>query len=319
MISRKDFWKLLKSLEELDNPTSLASFADAHAVAPTIVRQVVGFLQKLNHPLQIDSRHPGQDILIPPANTAGIQIEMSLSEWLALQMMFPVIGTQESTPYYALVADKLEDTEVHYPEYDLYRLLEEEEVREGILGRLGEQAVELVKKIEESLHRGLVLDLIYHKNRTCSIYPHKLVYLEGELNLIGEDVVDRCLVALPVVDVHNVRFDVTKNYRVNFSSLEVDDFILAMRVVSGNEDRLVLKLKANSDVDLNPPYHFLGNPYITTNSQGDVIWAASVEVCDDFYAWLHGLGDRVEILDPPHVADGYKSWLTQDAGIKKAS
>lgn len=318
LLPRKDFWKLLKSLETLDNPTSLASFATAHDVEPILVRHVASVLQKLNHPLVIDDHH-GQEILIPAPNAPGIQFEMSLCEWLALQAMFPVIGTQEDRPHYNLVADKLESIEAHYPEYDMYRLLEEEEAREGILGRLGDKAVEMVKKIEDGLSRGLVIELHWKKDKVTSIYPHKLVYLEGELSLVGEDANDRCLIAFPVNDIESTRFDVTKNYQANFSPLEIDDFILAMRVVSGNEERLVLKLKTANDVDLNPPYHFLGNPYITTNSEGDVIWAASIEVCDDFYAWLHGLGERVQIMDPPQVAKGYKEWLETDTQFKKAS
>lgn len=318
LLPRREFWKLLKSLELLDNPTSLQSFADVHEVEPKLVRDVITVLQKLNHPIQIEAKH-GHEIVIPPSHTPGIQIEMSLCEWLALQTMFPVIGSQESRPHYNLVADKLEEVEAHYPEYDMYRLLEEEEAKEGILGRLGEKAIEMVKKIEDGLNRGLVVQIDYLPKKHCSIYPHKLVYLEGELCLVGEDVIDRCLVALPVSEVQALRFDVTKNYKANFSPLEVDDFILAMRVVSGSEERLVLKLKTSSDVDLNPPYHFLGNPYITTNAEGDVIWAASIEVCDDFYAWLHSLGERVEIMDPPHVAEGYHSWLTSESELKKAS
>lgn len=318
LLPRKEFWKLLKSLEILNNPTSLTSFANAHEVEPSLVHSIVAIMQKLNHPLMLEDHH-GQYILVPPKHTPGIQIEMSLCEWLAMQTMFPVIGTQEGRPHYNLVADKLEDVEAHYPEYDMYRLLEEEEAREGILGRLGEKALEMVKKMEDALARGLIIQLHWDKNKFCSIYAHKLVYLEGELCLVGEDAGDRCLVSFSVAQVESISFDVTKNYRPNFSPLEVDDFVLAMRVVSGNEERLVLKLKASSDVDLNPPYHFLGNPYITTNSEGDVIWAASVEVCDDFYAWLHGLGDRVQIMDPQHVALGYQEWLSRHSEMKKAS
>ncbi|PIP88741.1 MAG: hypothetical protein COW01_08315 [Bdellovibrionales bacterium CG12_big_fil_rev_8_21_14_0_65_38_15] len=318
LLPRKEFWNLLKSLESLENPTSLSSFANAHEVKPHLVCEVVSVLQKLNYPLVIDDHH-GQDILVPPSHSPGIHFEMSLCEWLALQAMFPVIGKEESKPHYALVADKLEDLEAHYPEYDMYKLLEEEEAKEGILGRLGEQAVEMVKKIEDGLSRGLVVQVHWGQSRVTSVYPHKLVYLEGELSLVGEDAGDRCLVSFSVNDINSIRFDVTKNYQPNFSPIEVDDFILALRVVSGNEERLVLKLKTANDVDLNPPYHFLANPYITTNSEGDVIWAASVEVCDDFYAWLHDLGDRVQIMDPTHVATGYSEWLHRSSEIKKAS
>ncbi len=318
LLPRKEFWKLLKSLELLENPTSLSSFAIAHDVQESLVSQVVSVLQKLNYPLVIDDHH-GQDIIVPPSQAPGIHFEMSLCEWLALQAMFPVIGNEEAKPHYALVADKLEDLEAHYPEYDMYRLLEEEDAKEGILGRLGEKAIEMVNKIEDGLSRGLIVQLHWGQSKVTSVYPHKLVYLEGELCLVGEDASDRCLVSFPVNDVSSIRFDVTKNYQANFSPIEVDDFILALRVVSGNEERLVLKLKTASDVDLNPPYHFLANPYITTNSEGDVIWAASVEVCDDFYAWLHGLGDRVKIMDPHHVAEGYGEWLVHQTEHKKAS
>mgnify|MGYP003672906899 CR=1 FL=1 len=318
LLPQKDFWKILKSLESLDNPTSLSSFADAHEVKSSMVTKVVSVLQKLNYPMVIDDHH-GQDIIVPPSQTPGIHFEMTLCEWLALQAMFPVIGKEEGKPHYGLVADKLEDVEAHYPEYDMYRLLEEEDAKEGILGRLGDKAIEMVSKIEDGLSRGLIVELHWGDSKVTSVYPHKLVYLEGELSIVGEDSSDRCLVSFPVNDLSAIRFDVTKNYQPNFSPIEVDDFVLALRVVSGNEERLVLKLKTSNDVDLNPPYHFLANPYITTNAEGDVIWAASVEVCDDFYAWLHDLGDRVKIMDPQHVAEGYNDWLMQYSEMKKAS
>lgn len=318
LLTRQDFWKLLKSLEQLENPTSLKSFCEVNEVAEPMVREVVQILQKFNHALIIEGHHT-QEILVPPIHTTSVQLELSLCEWLALQATFPSISKDEKKPHYPYVAKKLEEVEGYYPEYDMYRLLEEEELREGILGRLGEKALEMVHKIEEGLTRGLVVQLQWNTHKTSSIFPHKVVYLEGELCLIGEDVYDRCLVSYPVEGVESIRYDMTKNYRPNFSTIEVDDFIMAMRVVSGSEERLVLKLKTYGDVDLNPPYHFLGNPYITTNSEGDVIWAASVEVCPDFYAWLHTLGDRVQIMDPPHVDAGYKEWLSSTQELKKAS
>lgn len=319
LLTHKDFWNLLKSLEQLENPTSLRSFCEAHAVKPEFVREVVLILQKFNHALVVEAHQAG-DMLVPPLHQTNVQLELSLCEWLALQASFPAISQHEHMAHYPYIARKLEDVESYYPEYDMYRALEEEEFKQGALGRLGESAVAFVRKLEEGIERGFVSILQWSTNKTSSVFPHKIVYLEGELCLIGEDVGDRCLVSYPIEGIEAVSLDMTKIYRPTYSALEVDDFILAMRVVSGSEERLVLKLKTYGDVDLNPPYHFLGNPYITTNAEGDVIWAASIEVCDDFYSWLHTLSGRVKIMDPPRVSEGYHDWVErQHQDFKKAS
>ena len=100
----------------------------------------------------------------------------------------------------------------------------------------------------------------------------------------------------------------------------VDDFINAIRAVAGSEERMVLKVKNAETVDLRPPYHFLGNPYMTSNMNGDLIWAASVEMSDDLLEWLYQIKDSVEILDPEHLKDRFEEYqLQRHAKIKKAA
>ena len=90
---------------------------------------------------------------------------------------------------------------------------------------------------------------------------------------------------------------------------ELNDFIQALRTVSGSEERLVLKMKDQNKQEFKTGYHFMADPYITTNMDGDVIWAASVELSDELYEWLYQLGDKVEILDPTSIRDGYANYL----------
>ena len=84
--------------------------------------------------------------------------------------------------------------------------------------------------------------------------------------------------------------------------------IVAIRAVSGREERLVLKINQEVPVDLNPSYQFLGHPYMTANADGDFIWAASVEVSSELYDWLISLGDSVEILDPQGLKSEFEKY-----------
>jgi hypothetical protein len=90
-------------------------------------------------------------------------------------------------------------------------------------------------------------------------------------------------------------------FNPNLSQFQVNDFINEIRAINGKQERLILKFHAQDGEDLLLKYHYLHNPYVTANAEGDLIWAATIEMCDEIYLWLYEMRDKVEVLDPGFV------------------
>ncbi len=182
---------------------------------------------------------------------------------------------------------------------------------------------EIINIIEQVIEDTKCLQVQTVDNNLIHIFSHRLLYLEGYLSLVGENCSDRCLIYLALNEIKDIKINATSKYLPNYSTIEVNDFLSAIRAVGGHEERLVLKIYANEEVDINPEYHFFGKPYATSNSSGDSIWGASIEVSDYIYEWLLSLKGKVEILDPESVKRGLLSYcerkLKRDEEFKKAS
>ena len=158
-----------------------------------------------------------------------------------------------------------------------------------------------VAAVERAMEEGRSL-VIGTGGRERILHPRMLIYLDGLLSVVGEDSGHRCLAALPLDEIPECRPG-DKAPKANFSRTEVEDFVYGMRLIEDSEERLVLKIADPSGVNLRPPHHFLGSPYMTSGSEGDLLWAASVEVNEELIDWLRGMGDSIEVLDPSHVRD----------------
>ena len=55
----------------------------------------------------------------------------------------------------------------------------------------------------------------------------------------------------------------------------------------------------------------MGTPYRTSNMNGDIIWAASVEISEPLMEWLYQVKNNVEILDPAFLKEKFKEYLLQ--------
>lgn len=140
--------------------------------------------------------------------------------------------------------------------------------------------------------------------KPLAIFPHLVVYLGGELLLLGEDTRDGRLISLTILDeIKEVRLLQKVPYKSNFSAKEVEDFITASRAMAGNEERLVLKIDPGGGVNLNPHFHFMGNPCIISSADGNYIWAASVELGTELLHWLAGMGNKIEVLEPQAIQE----------------
>ena len=158
----------------------------------------------------------------------------------------------------------------------------------------------LAKQIQNDIIQKNSIKLYFHHNKQCQIFPRRLVFLDGILSIIGEDIQCKALEFFPLSKISKIE-KVDIKFDPNLSQFQVNDFINDLRLVNGRQERLILKFHSQNGVDLIPNYHYLHNPYVTANPEGNMIWAATVEICDDVFLWLYQMRDRVEVLDPGMV------------------
>ena len=156
---------------------------------------------------------------------------------------------------------------------------------------------ELVEFIEEAISGGLCLKLNLANSKTFVINPHRVVFIDGVLSIVGEAARDNCLRSIEVDQVLSVS-EVEERKEKVFSPFEVEDFLSSIRAVEESEMRLVLKVYSQENFNSNLKNHHLGNQYMVTNAEGDYIWAASIEPSEEIFQWVYELGSDVEILDP---------------------
>ena len=243
-----------------------------------------------------------------------MKLELSFAHWIALQTYFPFLIQQSKTFYPHEIIDKLLECRKKHPQLDLFRMLDEgkhKKIPSDKMKKAEKKAV--ILSIKEGLEKrdGLLVTSIGGKK--SKIYPRELIYLDGDLSIVGEDISGRCLVYLPLRRIKEASCYDISDYQVNFSSKTVNDFIRAIHLVSGREERIILKIYADKDVNLSPPYHLLSNPFIVNNPDGDLIWAASVEVSTYLFNWPYTIKDDMEILNP----ESLKKELSRYCGQKR--
>lgn len=313
------FWKVLVSLEALERPTPLQQWLEELNCSHDKFLEACSFLENLSVKV-VTSDNEGRCYVHPIEKNDRLHFELTFSEWLALQAHYPKMSELEDLPFHNVWEKFANRAEQEYPEHSLARAQKEEGELNQALGHLRSRHKEFISTIESTLNDHSLIEVRLQDNKVFDLYTHKLVYLDGALSLVGEDCTDRCLVYFNIDEVVDLKKIGASDYRPNFASVEVHDFIFAIRAVSGNEERLVLKIINQDGVDLNPTYHFLGNPYITANVEGEMIWAASVEVSEGLYDWLYEMRGQVEILDPQELKEDFDKYVASLAPhLKKAS
>jgi hypothetical protein len=126
--------------------------------------------------------------------------------------------------------------------------------------------------------------------------------------MIAEDAGDHCLMVIPL-NMINSCDAISKNGSPRVTNFEIEEFIAAVRSMNEKETRLILKIYNPQAVNLFPDHHFLGKPCMVTNPEGDLIWAAYVEPCQDLFDWVYSLAHHVEILDPTNFKEQYFAYL----------
>jgi hypothetical protein len=165
--------------------------------------------------------------------------------------------------------------------------------------------------VEDAIFGGQMIHL-ESGGKKLQVLPCRLLHLGDELTIIGEEMMDRSLLAVPLREV--TKLVLTGQHKsLRAHTLEVEEFIHALRAMDDNEVRLVLKIKDPSRFTLLPDYHYLGKPVLVTNQDGDLIWAAYVEPCADLYDWLISLEHHVEILDPSEFLADYLAYCSRQS------
>ena len=171
---------------------------------------------------------------------------------------------------------------------------------------------DLIKSLEEAIEKKRALK-ITAPPPPLKILPYRLVYLQGELSLVGEDMRTHQLLILGIGKIENIKA-IKQKYQNNFSSFDIDQFIEANRKMSDQEYRLILRLSPSfMHIDLEPKFHFFGNPCLVSSAQGDFIWGASVELNEELLQWLADIKKYVHIIDPPEIKDALVEYLVKDS------
>ena len=170
---------------------------------------------------------------------------------------------------------------------------------------------DILKRLEESIDRKEALEISLAPPHPHKIFPYKLVYLQSSLSLVGEDMETHQLQVFNVNSIESAQA-IPEESPHNFSIFDINHFIDACRKMSEQEYRLVLKLyNYSGDINLAPKFHFFGNPCLVSNTQGEFIWGASVELNEALLQWLASIKDEIRIIDPPDIQDALAQYLAK--------
>ena len=303
------FWKFLVSLEELKEKKEIFLFCSSIGINEIQFEEFVEFIKKFNFNIELNEQY-----IFPITVVNQIQAKFTLSEWLALQAIIDINKKSEINSYsYQIISNKFQAELNNHPELWLFRKAKEE-----VAGQKTIIPGQLNRKIEYNIISRKIINIHLANGNDCSIFPHRLVYVDGDLSVIGETLTDKTLLYFNIEDIKNVD-SIEKIYEPNLSQIEINEFIVQLRMINGKEERLVLKIYSQDHSDLLPENHYLGNPFVTASPEGDMIWAATLEMCDDIFYWLYQMRDRVEVLDPGHIRKEFAHYCELKKESKKAS
>ena len=262
----------------------------------------INFLRRFNYPINISYVDGEEAWLAFEQEPKEVQLSLSLFDWLSLQN--ELLGHSSGK----LTQNFVESVSLNNKMLTLEGLSQQETARERESLEAQVHLEDLSRVFNRCIDKKMTCSISLRDGKFFDVYPHRVVFLEGTLTLIGEECSDRCLVHF---SLHDILFcDAKKDFKydTNFSTVEVEDFIYAVRSLNESEERLILKLSTPENVNLNPDFIFLGNPYVTTNMDGDFIWAASVEVSNELFEWLDSIDGLIDILDPQYIKDDFEQY-----------
>jgi hypothetical protein len=303
------FWKFLVGLEELKEKKEIFLFCSSLGINEEQFEDYVDFVKKFSLKVEFNDQY-----IFPLKAVKDIQVKFSLAEWLAFQAALNLNQKREISNYSnQIIENKIKFEVGMHPDCELFQKPKAE-----VIEPKNFLPSQLNRKVEYNIISRKVINLHLVNGNDCSIFPHRLVYLDGDLSVIGESLTDKTLLYFTLEDIKDVH-SLDMIYEPNLSQIEINEFIVQLRMINGKEERLVLKIYSQDQSDLLPENHYLGNPFVTASPEGDMIWAATIEMCDDIFYWLYQMRDRVEVLDPGHIRKEFAHYCELKKESKKAS
>lgn len=278
----QDFWKFVHALEKLESKTHIGYLCSDLEFSENDFFNYLLSLKSKGVVFKVDD-----EFIYPLDSKEEVLGDLVLSEWVAIEFMFS--------------------------EKEMKTTLE---VNEPLV-----IAEALINRLESAIIFKSPLKIKFMNGFENIFYPHRMIFIEGTLSCVFENTHDQSLVFFELYKIEDVEAYAMR-YEPQYTPFEINHFVNHLRMVNGNEERLVLKIYGKEDLNFLPKYHFLSSPYVAMGKEGDIIWAATVEMCDDLYQWLYSLKEHVEVLDPTTVKKEFSRYCQlkmNETGVKKAS
>jgi hypothetical protein len=315
------FWEILEGLSKQEESIGFKRLCQHYKITTSMLNSFLSFLNQVGYPIKREEVD-GTLMVIPPTEQPKFTMHFNLFEWLAFQAHFPTIGECYEKPFAKPIVQLISAYEDQYKDSELFSPLTvldaiADSSLDGSFSVADEQTPlkHHIELIEACLLEDRYLKLHLKGDKVIDVYPRKIVHLDGHLSLIGEDLSDCCIFNLFIKEITHIE-NLSVEYKKNFSNLEINEFINSIRVISENELRLILKIHDMTQINLEPSHLHMGTPTMVTNSDGDHIWAASVEPCEAVFEWIFTMGRSVEILDPSGFRQEYLDYCVEK--LKKA-
>jgi hypothetical protein len=284
-----EIWNKFISVGERQGPVKLNDLALEMNLDP---EETLSFMREIfTVGVGLDIYHENNECWLDfKSDSVQYMLPLTPSEWIHLHQILSCFKASES-PVTSSLKKKVNESGPIKIVMELLSHLERWDCE------ISELQQTLVRDLEQGIVEKHLIKLTRLDGKSHLIHPCKVIHLEGQLSLIGEDSMDHCLLVVPLKNIKSIE-TVGKDSISKVSHYELEEFITAIRSMNERETRLILKIYDHQSINLFPDHHFLGKPCMVTNPNGDLIWAAYVEPCESLYEWMISLGENVEILDP---------------------
>lgn len=153
-------------------------------------------------------------------------------------------------------------------------------------------------------------------NESFNVIVHKVLETKSGKSLLAENLDQGFLFEIKLRDIKKMNVDDHKKVDSHFNLFDIKRFEQSLHEIESEQVRLVLKIKQLSNFKTESFYQNFGRPYVTSNGDGDIIWAADVNADEQLFEWLSRWGDEIEIIDPLYIKMDYQQYLT---GVRKSA
>lgn len=143
-----------------------------------------------------------------------------------------------------------------------------------------------------------------------SVSPYKLIINDGNYYLLAFDDYSQDIRTYRVDRMKDIRLtNIPREGKEAFDQINLESYTQRVfNMYGGDEERIKLRF-VNSLLDV--AIEKFGTKDVVYQKYDDYHFSvtAKVEVSDQFFGWLCGLGKKVKILDPSSVANQYKNYI----------